>query len=410
MAPQRKKNPPASQASRSRKATTTAADKRKVAAPKRAPAARKAVSAPKSSKKNRSEEDSNLPEDQKSRGKRHKITRASLWEGTEQPEDIEALAKGLLADSPSHATWGHTFVDPIVGNRRKNRKTTAVRQGPNGRTIMTYTAMMEDMAASVRDPIIPNTPERSPILRVPMEVREVIYSYVLKYNKPILLKPDWVTPERNTYISHALLRTCKLFAHECTSYLYTQNTFQVLLRPSNPRQRMYDDEPLLPSALHHLFRHVVVDFATECWSIDWFEKTAACLETLVAARPALETLTLVLAPKRVGMSTTALGMEPNPIAFADFLWGGGAVMQAVRKLCPKMLKVLVKREGKRFGIDVNLRCLGGHEERATEVEVQRVEDRAAVVREEIKGLKDRFEEVFMDEEAAVTMERCRLLG
>jgi hypothetical protein len=346
--------------------------------------------------------------------KRHyKISRGTLWREDAKPEDIEELAKKIQADSPSHATWGNTSQNLIVGNKRKNRKGTAVRPGANGR-IMTYAEMMEDMAASTRKPIIPNSLERSPILRIPLEVRERIYAYLLKYPKPILLKPNWVTPERNNYLSHALLRTCKQFEHECTSFLYTQNTFQALLRPSTTRQRMYDDVSLLPVNLHHLFRHVVLDFAKECWSIDWFEKTASSLDTLIAAKPALDSLTLILSPKKVGMSTTALGMQANPIAFADFLWDAGAVMQAVSKLCPRTLKVVVKKGSKKFGIEVDMWCLrmlmGGHWEGANEVGVRMAEDRGVMVREELGDLKARFKEVFEDDEAAVAMGRCKVLG
>jgi len=279
---------------------------------------------------------------------------------------------------------------------------------------MTWSEMMEDMAQSARKPIVPNCYTRSPILRLPLEIRERIYGYVLKYEKPILLKPDWKIPERNTYLSHALLKTCKQFAHECTSFFYKINTFQVLLRPPTSRQRIFDDVPLLPASLHHLFRHVALDFAKECWSIDWFEKTVKCLDTLLLAKPVLDTLTLVLSPKRVGMSTTAMGMQANPVAFADFLWDGGTVMQAISKLCPRMLKVVVKKGGKRFGFEVDMKCLrtlmGGHWEGANMVGIQMAEDRAVMVREELAGLRERFEEVFEDEETAVMVGRCRILG
>lgn len=159
---------------------------------------------------------------------------------------------------------------------------------------------------------------------------------------------------------------------------------------------------------------MVLDFAKECWSIDWFEKTVTCLDTLLLAKPVLDTLTLVLSPKRVGMSTTAMGMQANPVAFADFLWDGGAVMQAISKLCPRTLKVVIKKTGKRFGFKVDMRCLqalmGGHWEGANVVGIQMAEDRAVMVREELAGLRERFEEVFEDEEIAVMVGRCRVLG
>ncbi|TVY58177.1 hypothetical protein LSUE1_G010281, partial [Lachnellula suecica] len=323
---------------------------------------------------------------------RYRLTRGTLWRDSHNPEDIEGLAKSLLADSPSHDTWGITSQGDIIGTSKRRRKTTAVRKGKDGQAIMTWAEMMEDMAASTRKPIIWNTLEKSPILRLPLEVRERIYGYVLKYEKPILLKSNWEIPERNTFNSHALLRTCKQFAIECTPFLYAQNTFQALFRPTTTRQLIYDDVPLLPSIMHHFFRDIVLDFAKESWSIDWYEKTAACLEKLLAAKPTLNSLTLIMSPKKVGMSTTAMGMRANPVAFADFLWDGGAVMQAVSKLCPRTLKVLIKKGGKRFEIEVDMRCLralmGGHWAGANEVGIQMAEDRGVMVREELGDLKD----------------------
>ncbi|TVY39936.1 hypothetical protein LOCC1_G005842 [Lachnellula occidentalis] len=343
-----------------------------------------------------------------------KITRGSLWREDFKPEDIEELAKNLQQDSSSHATWGHTSQNPIVGNKRKRANRNAVRRGADGQGIMSYIEMRDDLIASTRKPIIPNTLARTPILRVPLEVRERIYGYLLRYPKPILLKSDWATPERNTFVSHAILLTCKQFAHECTSFLYSQNSFQAILRPSTSRQRMYDDTPRLRATLHHLFQHVVLDFAKECWSIDWFEKTAASLQTLVAAHPSLDSLTLVLSPKRVGFSTTALGMQANPIAFADFLWDSGAVMQAICKLCPRRLKVVVKKGTRRFGIEVDMwglkMLMAGHWEGANEIGVRMAEDRGLMVREELGDLRTRFEEVFEDDGVAVAVGRCHVLG
>lgn len=346
----------------------------------------------------------------------YKISRGSLWREDQKPKDIEAMAKALLEDqdSPSHETWGITSQNPIAGNKRKKHKRTTVRQGANGMEILNFTEMMEDIAAATRKPIIPNTLERSPILRIALEVRERIYAHLLIYDKPVLLKPDLTTLERNTFLSHALVLTCKQFAHECTSFLYQQNTFQALFRPSTHKQRMYDDLPRLQPTLHHLFRHVALDFAKQCWSIDWFEKTAACLNLLSKSKPMLETLTLMLSPMKEGMSTTAQGMRANPTAFADFLWDGGAIMQAVSKLCPRTLKVVVKKGRKKFEIKIDMWCLktliGGFWEGANEIGLRRAEDKGLMVREELADLQARFEEVFENEDEAVAVGRCKVLG
>jgi len=88
-------------------------------------------------------------------------------------------------------------------------------------------------------------------------------------------------------------------------------------------------------------------------------------------------------------------------------------MQAVSKLCPRMLKIVVKKGGKKFGIEVDMWSLrmlmGGHWEGANEVGARMAEDMGVMVREELGGLKTRFEEVFEDNEAAVAMGRCKVL-
>lgn len=54
-------------------------------------------------------------------------------------------------------------------------------------------------------------------------------------------------------------------------------------------------------------------------------------------KPVLKTFIIVLTPQQVGFSSTALGFEAAPITFADILWEGGEVMNAIMKLNCKHL-------------------------------------------------------------------------
>src|SRR6266702_879403 len=81
-----------------------------------------------------------------------------------------------------------------------------------------------------RDPIIPNSPDRSPILRIPLEIREKIYAHLLVYKRPIIVKEDWITVERNPFQSHAILQTCQQFSEEASRYVYQSNIFRAVLR------------------------------------------------------------------------------------------------------------------------------------------------------------------------------------
>jgi hypothetical protein len=87
--------------------------------------------------------------------------------------------------------------------------------------------MMGDMRPK-RGP--PNYPNRCPILQIPLEIREKIYSYLLVHERPIIVKEDWITVERNPFQSHAIIQTCKQFAEEASRFVYKSNVFKAVLR------------------------------------------------------------------------------------------------------------------------------------------------------------------------------------
>jgi hypothetical protein len=269
--------------------------------------------------------------------KRFKLTRASIYQDVDI-ESITTLAQNLQGESVY--SWGIPKTEPIQASQKKKTRSRITKKTLEEEA---YMRMMEDMRPK-RGPITPNSPERSPILRIPLEVREKIFSYLLVYKKPIMVKEDWTTAERNPFQSHAIFQTCKQFAEEASQYIYKANTFQAVLR--NPitifRRREY------PVEIHpkycSLFRNIIIDCSVHCWNTEWSEKVTAGFQKLITAKAAIQSLTFILdSPKRVGMTTTALGMEYNPITFADFLWYDGAIMEAVRNLHPKTLNIVVKK-------------------------------------------------------------------
>jgi hypothetical protein len=253
-----------------------------------------------------------------------------------------------------------------------------------------------------------------------MEVREEIYGYLLVYNEPILVKHDLVTVERNPFQDHSIVLVCKQIAQEASAFIYRTNAFRAIFRRPNYVSRQYDKPSTIEKKFHQYFRNVIIDCTSDCWNLDWQGKATCSIGKLVEAKPYIATLTLVVVPQQVSMSTTALGMEASPITFADFMWYPGDFMTAIRKLAPRLLKIIIKKIGlltrhveKRLEISIDLNYLQeGSQEKslmANPETIQMAGLKEQAVHEELMGLKQRFEEIFENDEHAVHEGKCTLI-
>lgn len=341
--------------------------------------------------------------------KRVKISRKSQLGVEIDVEHIEQEAARLTGASLN--SWGQTHKQPIEGLSRKRARRVVISSFADVEAELAN--MMDSLGQSQRQ-IIENSPTRSPILRLSLEIREQIYSYLLVYPKPVMVKYDWQAVERNPFQDRSIMFVCKLFATEASSFLYKANTFQAVVRKPPFQFRRFEDPPSIEFKYLSNYRNIVLDCTKECWDICWYEKITQGIEKLVEANAAISSLTLLLIPQSVGMSTTALGMEYNPIAFADFLWYPGELMSAIRKLSPTVFNIIVKKEGrKRFlmTIDMTYLHLVSEEGGLANEETLRVSNgNSILVKEELMGLKDRFEEIFEDDEEAVAEGKCAILG
>ncbi|KAG4425919.1 hypothetical protein IFR04_000863 [Cadophora malorum] len=345
--------------------------------------------------------------------KRFKLSRSSLHEDLDQ-DYIAKQAEKLMGESKN--SWGVPEESPIKGSRRPKAKSRGLRRSRNDDEDA-YMAMFGSMIPQRRE-AIPNDLSKTPILRIPLEVREEVYLHLLIHPIPIMVKPNWTSMERNSFArhAHAIILVCKQFAFETSNFLFRNNTFQCLIRepPINPPLR-FEEPASLPNTFHSLFRNIVIDCSKTCWNLEWYEMATEGLNTLAKANPTIDTLTLVVVSQRVGMSDTALGMEVSPVTFADFCWYPGPFVKAVRKLAPRIFKIVVKKPGKKkLGIEIDLSYL-----RIGTVEDNRIaneetlilrEMRTRAMREELEGLKERFEEVFEDDESAVREGKCELIS
>jgi hypothetical protein len=339
--------------------------------------------------------------------KRFKLTRASIYQDVDDIESITNLAQKLQGESVY--SWGVPKSEPIQASRKKKIRSRITKKTPEEEA---YLQMMEDMRPK-RGPIVPNSPDRSPILRIPLEIREKIYAYLLVYKRPIMVKEDWTTVERNPFQSHAVVQTCKQFAEEASRYVYKINTFQAVLRNPTTIFRRREDPVEIHAKYCSLFRDIILECSVHCWNMEWFAKVAAGLQKLIDAKSVIQSLTLALVPTRVGLTTTALGIESNPVTFADFLWYEGAIMKAILKLHPKTLNIVIKKSGNKrilMSVDMTYHRADFEETPLANTEtLQLAQAKADSVNRELLALKDNFEEIFEDHDWAIQEAKCRLL-
>ena len=333
---------------------------------------------------------------------------------------IEGQFIGLFnTHSDNHYTWGKTAVKPIIAIKRRAKKpiqlTKKDLQGfPKG-----FFPTFEEGSP---EPIIPNSADHSPFLRLPLEIREEIYAISLIFKFPVILQHDWKIVENKTYRkkrNNSLVFVCKQINTETVSFLYKNNVFRTILRPppSNVwrRETFSVEEKFLP-----LFKNVIITCEKESYDLEWLEKACTSIRKLSEANVALETLTIVTYPQEVGLSDTAVGMEAHPITFADFFYSEGQFMLELRKLRCRFLNIIMKKmdmsdmnvetRKRRMLICVDMRYL--HQTAIREGPLSNRETinisrrQADVVERELKGLKDRFEEVFNDDHRAMEEGKC----
>ncbi|EKD14102.1 uncharacterized protein L3040_007897 [Drepanopeziza brunnea f. sp. 'multigermtubi'] len=351
--------------------------------------------------------------------KRFRLSRTSLHDDLDE-DHIAQQASLLMGESKN--SWGVPERSPIEASRRPRQKGRSIRRLRGGGVAdaeTAYLAMFEDMQAERAPPRRPNCPSRSPILRIPLEVREEIYAYLLIYPSPIQVMADWTTLERNpsaSAVDHSLLLVSRQFGAEATSFIYRNNTFQSLIRkPATAVLPRFGTPMTLPTSFHSLLRKIEIDCTKACWDMAWHERAAKGLDRLVTAGAVINTMTVMLVPQRVGMSSTALEDEASPVTFADFLWYPGPFMRAVCRLAPKKLVVVVKKTSKkRLGMELDLTYLrvGTVEDNlmANEETLKIRKARSGTLKKELVGFKDRFEEIFEDDECAVREGKCWLIS
>ncbi|KAK1502353.1 hypothetical protein CTAM01_05166 [Colletotrichum tamarilloi] len=148
--------------------------------------------------------------------------------------------------STAHFTWGALLMSPPLQPQSsrsapKNKSTIPRNKGKevvrprswqarpsSGR----YSGILS-RTATPESELEPQPKSRTcPFLRIPLEIREDIYKYILVADEPIRVHQGWsaVYPRNRVGIRTELIRTCRQVRKEALNTLYGENTFLYLLR------------------------------------------------------------------------------------------------------------------------------------------------------------------------------------
>ncbi|KXH60687.1 hypothetical protein CSAL01_11227 [Colletotrichum salicis] len=145
--------------------------------------------------------------------------------------------------STAHFTWGAPHFPPPPppppppqSQLARNKGKEVVRPGSwqARATSSRYSGILSRTAIPESEPEPEPEAERRtcPFLRIPLEIREDIYKYILVADEPIRVRQGWsaVYPRNRPGIRTDLLLTCRQVRREALNTLYGENTFLYLLR------------------------------------------------------------------------------------------------------------------------------------------------------------------------------------
>ncbi|KAI9742347.1 MAG: hypothetical protein M1818_003880 [Claussenomyces sp. TS43310] len=333
----------------------------------------------------------------------------TISEGDDE-KTIKDHSADFAPDSTVHYTWGMPITAGFSAPQRTRRRRGLYSLGFRRDRQSGFEKFM--FGERVPEPFGPNSPERSGLLRVPLEIRWRVYENLLVQQKPILLHHDCATVHGVFLGESNVLMVCKQISLEASSFLYEKNVFQILVRKS-----------FLPPLCHRihprylpLLRNVIISCERDVRSRRWCKTTTDCLQTLIKAQTALDSLTLSFAPQSIRGSQMVGGSEGSSVTFADWFRPHSPFISAVMSLRCKVLNIVMRLpEKKRVVISLNLRHAPVNLNRGGWFAKDEVTRRtrfplAIEARDEMRALKTRFEHVFEDHEAVITEGKARLMG
>lgn len=322
------------------------------------------------------------------------------------PIDHSAL---FAAGSTANLTWGIMNTEPVVAVA-KVRRFSGLKRSKNRRTSRGKDDMDQNEVTTEMRPA--NERKGFQMLRLPWEIREMIYGYFLFHQRAILVHCDWRAIQNSSSLDLVILQICWQITTEAACFLYQRNVFHALVRANNPSWKY--EQCIYPKYIP-FFRNVVIECPKENWSLEWAKMTTTCIKTLVEANTVLDSLTMIIMPKKIGLTTTLVGGESNYITFVNFFFKESLVMRELMRLRCKVFNLVVRiPEKKRIVLSLNVRHLECNYTTSQFVDDQASKAgrlaRAKEAKERLEGLKAAVECVVEDWEAAVRQGVGRLMG
>ena len=175
-----------------------------------------------------------------------------------------------------------------------------------------------------------NSGGHSLFLKLPREVRELIYGYLLVKDRPIEVHGNWSAtyPLSGPVFAHAILGVNRAINREASKFLAMTNTFHALVRRAMPDWKHNNkiDERYIAN-----FRNIVVEIMDKNVSASPEEHlTCQTLQRLKKADSAIHSLVLMLEPYRIQNSPAQALLQAVPpnataVAYADWFKQGNEI-------------------------------------------------------------------------------------
>lgn len=243
--------------------------------------------------------------------------------------EIEAVMSGLSKDGKAPGTWGSLNTQPINATRVK-------RTMPRFSESIIDLVDHEQADVEIIETRGENDPNRSGLLKLPMEVRERIYAILFRNSQPIQVQEDLQSVPFSPNSDISIMLVCKQISLEARDFFWSKGIFLIRFDETVGFRR-WPAQRKIPKALMPCFKNVIFKLAKDDHYLQWNYRPVSCLEILSTANVYLEVLTIVLS---LDLTDGRMGNRPKPYS----IFGTESTfMQAVCNLRCKKLRVVISR-------------------------------------------------------------------
>ncbi|KAK1995852.1 hypothetical protein LX36DRAFT_639073 [Colletotrichum falcatum] len=259
----------------------------------------------------------------------------------------------------------------------------------------------ESLSSRMASPETLDDEKGFPLMKLPIEIRRMIYKEILVVKDPIRVRQGWsaVYPRNRPMVETSILRACRQVRNEAVDVLYGENTFLYLLRETakipatnilgeneivvqhplmadealseyeGNSEDEYDEDDLFPAALSaqdpeveidicrygHKFRNLMIVAEPNRFDKGYLLSMANAIgvfRNLKPLRARVHTITIEITP--------ILQVDTGEISFLDFFEKTSEVIRALRGLPCQFIEILVNTGGgKQERIQLNMKYAAG---------------------------------------------------